>query len=210
MKKLIVMLLMLPLTCWAQKSPFSYGTNGMGILLSTDQLIISRSGAAGPFYNPTMTQLGAWVASQISGSCTATAALVLTCQGGGGGGASTFDQLGSGTNTTANAMFCSTGCLLSFSGTGTVNANWVNGSPLPNNCGSVGTNASNQIICQNGIQYVPVTYAAIAAIGCTSATNGFVYYVTDANSPAYNANITSGGGSTKVLALCNGTNWTAH
>jgi hypothetical protein len=209
MKKLIAVLLMLPLSALAQKSPFSYGTAGMGSVQSADQLITSRSGTAGPFYNPTMAQMGAWVASQISGSCTATGALVFTCSGG-GGGASTFDQLGSGTNTSANAMFCSTGCFLGFSAGGFVNANWIWGAAPPTNCGSLATNAGNQIICQNGLQYAPLTYAAINAIGCSSATNGFTYYITDANSPGYNANITSGGGSTKVLALCNGTNWTAH
>ena len=44
---------------------------------------------------------------------------------------------------------------------------------------------------------------------CDNNTNGAIRYVTDASSPSWNATL-SGGGSTRVLAVCNGSNWTAH
>lgn len=44
---------------------------------------------------------------------------------------------------------------------------------------------------------------------CNAANNGLLGYVTDARAPAWNA-VLAGGGSKKVLALCNGADWTAH
>ena len=44
---------------------------------------------------------------------------------------------------------------------------------------------------------------------CAAGTAGALTFVIDANAPAYNAPI-SGGGTTKTLALCNGSVWTAH
>jgi len=39
---------------------------------------------------------------------------------------------------------------------------------------------------------------------------GSVVYVTDSNTATFNATITAGGGSNKVLALFNGTVWVCH
>lgn len=44
---------------------------------------------------------------------------------------------------------------------------------------------------------------------CNPAAIGTQYIVTDASSPTWNATLT-GGSSTTVLAVCDGTNWTAH
>lgn len=44
---------------------------------------------------------------------------------------------------------------------------------------------------------------------CNSGEAGTIAYVTDATSPTYNGTLT-GGSTSKVLALCNGTAWTAH
>ncbi|MGI0012109.1 MAG: hypothetical protein ACREBU_01505 [Nitrososphaera sp.] len=44
---------------------------------------------------------------------------------------------------------------------------------------------------------------------CDSSTNSQIRYVNNALAPAYNTTI-AGGGTVKVLVLCNGTNWTAH
>jgi hypothetical protein len=44
---------------------------------------------------------------------------------------------------------------------------------------------------------------------CISGLAGALAYVSDALSPSWNATL-SGGGSTKTLALCNGSSWTAH
>lgn len=65
-----------------------------------------------------------------------------------------------------------------------------------------------------------VTYAlvgalptnTIASLGttCTTTQAGQEYYVTDAaSSPVYNATVT-GSGTTHIVAMCNGTNWTNH
>ena len=44
---------------------------------------------------------------------------------------------------------------------------------------------------------------------CDSGSKGYIYRVSDANAPSWNAPLT-GGGSLEVLALCDGTKWTAH
>ncbi len=52
------------------------------------------------------------------------------------------------------------------------------------------------------------TVATLPACGSTVAA-GAIAYVTDASSPSYNAAL-AGGSSTKTLAMCNGSAWTAH
>jgi len=185
-----------------------------GGIQTTDTFVVIRgSGAPAVGFDGTMTQLMAYIASQIGGNCSATASgstITMNCTGsGGGGGASTFDQLGSGTNTTAT-MYCSTGCFVGPSAGGTVNASWVDGAAPAVSCGIATTNASGQIVCVNGNQYAPLTYSAIAAIGCSSANKGAAYYITDATVSTYLANVTAGSGANAVLAICNGTNWQAH
>jgi hypothetical protein len=69
---------------------------------------LSVNSATGDLYN---CKNGAW--NKVSG-------------GGGGGGSTTFDLIGSGTNTTA-AMILGSGSSLNFSGTGTSNASSING-----------------------------------------------------------------------------------
>ena len=59
--------------------------------------------------------------------------------------APTFDLIGTGTNTTGT-LTCSTGCALSFSGTGTIDANLFNGVALGSNWPLIGTNSSLQPI----------------------------------------------------------------
>lgn len=44
---------------------------------------------------------------------------------------------------------------------------------------------------------------------CNAGAAGSITYVTDATAPTYNATLT-GGGAIRALAMCNGTNWTAH
>jgi len=44
---------------------------------------------------------------------------------------------------------------------------------------------------------------------CGAGATGALAFVVDAKAPGYNAPL-SGGGSTRTLALCNGTRWTAH
>jgi hypothetical protein len=183
-----------------------------GIVTSDTFVVIRGSGAGAVGFDGTMTQLMTYIASQIGGNCTATvtgSTITMSCSGGGGGGASTFDQLGSGTNTTAN-MFCSTGCFFGPSAGGTVNASWLDGAAPAVNCGIATTNGSGQIICVNGNTYAPLTYSAINAIGCSSANKGAAYYITDATVSTYLANVTAGSGANAVLAICNGTNWQAH
>lgn len=64
-------------------------------------------------------------------------------------------------------------------------------------------------------QYVTRTYqnGALTTVGalptCSSAIKGYTYYVTDANSPTYGGTLT-GSSTTFAVAICDGTNWTAH
>ena len=122
----------------------------------------------------------------------------------------TFDQIQNGTNTQCGACVIGTGAALTFSGTGLINANELNGATIPTNAGLVQTNASGQVIQSNGAAFTPLTYAAISAIGCTSGNNGAAYWITDATTTTFNATISSGGGSNAVLAVCNGSAWTVH
>jgi hypothetical protein len=54
----------------------------------------------------------------------------------------------------------------------------------------------------------PTTYANLPT--CNSTLKGAVEVITDANSPSYGAQITSGSGSTVTTAVCNGTSWLAN
>lgn len=69
-------------------------------------------------------------------------------------------------------------------------------------------NRSSGITQMNIASLKVLTYATLPI--CGSTTNGSIAYISDASSPAYNAVMTVGGGTTKTLVLCNGTNWTAH
>lgn len=65
--------------------------------------------------------------------------------GSGGGGNPTFNNIQSGTNTSAT-MTCGTGCSVTETGTGTINANQVNGANLALNLPYTATNGSGQIV----------------------------------------------------------------
>jgi hypothetical protein len=52
-------------------------------------------------------------------------------------------------------------------------------------------------------------YTVATLPSCAVGSAGMIAYVTDANAPTYNATLT-GGSTTKTLALCNGSAWTAH
>lgn len=92
-----------------------------------------------------------------SGSCVAGSALqynrtngnIWGCKNGvwtlAGGGSSSFSSLTPGTNT-LGAMIIGTGSSFNFSGTGTVNANRVNGATVPVNATVLTTNAQGQLI----------------------------------------------------------------
>ena len=64
-------------------------------------------------------------------------------------------------------------------------------------------------------QYVTRTYqngalTTVAALPtCNSASKGYTYQVTDANAPTYGGTLT-GSSTTFAVAICDGTNWTAH
>jgi hypothetical protein len=72
-----------------------------------------------------------------------------------------------------------------------------------------GGSSGNPIVAiDNGIQHYPTTYANLP--GCSSSTEGSLYAITDdsAVTAVWGATVTAGGGSTHVLAYCDGTNWT--
>jgi len=63
---------------------------------------------------------------------------------------------------------------------------------------------------QNGALIFKTTPYTVSTLPtCNSTTAWYVYPVSDASSPTWNGTL-SGGGSTKVLALCNGSNWVAQ
>ena len=58
-----------------------------------------------------------------------------------------------------------------------------------------------------GLQLNKVAYASLPT--CNGTNEGAVYAVTDSNSATFNA-VMAGGGANRVMAYCNGTNWTVH
>jgi hypothetical protein len=59
-----------------------------------------------------------------------------------------------------------------------------------------------------GVQTLPITVAQLPSCGGFPTTEGSMYAITDYPIPAvWGATITTGGGSTHVLAYCDGTNW---
>jgi hypothetical protein len=56
---------------------------------------------------------------------------------------------------------------------------------------------------------LPVT-TVTALPSCDAGAEGTMYGVSDANSPAYNEALGTGGGNTHVIAYCNGSYWAAH
>ena len=89
---------------------------------------------------------------------------------------------------------------LYMQGRATVNG----GSPYPISLQPLGGTVN---IGPAGLQLNATTVAGLYACGASSS--GIVNYVTDASAPAYGQPLT-GGGTVRTLALCNGTNWTAH
>jgi hypothetical protein len=66
---------------------------------------------------------------------------------------------------------------------------------------------STPVITGTAIQLAAHTVAALPS--CNTDRKYQVYAVNDANAPTYGATL-SGGGSIVAMALCDGTNWTAH
>ena len=57
---------------------------------------------------------------------------------------------------------------------------------------------------------VQITETTVGSLGtCDAGATGTIKYVTDASGPTYGATL-AGGGAVRALALCDGTNWTAH
>ena len=69
------------------------------------------------------------------------------------------------------------------------------------------TAAAPEVTVGGPLQLASYTVASLPT--CAAGYAGAIAYVTDANAPSYNATLT-GSGTTKTLAMCNGTNWTAH
>jgi len=58
-----------------------------------------------------------------------------------------------------------------------------------------------------GFQRAPIAIGSLPT--CNAGNDGLTRYVNDASGPAFNTTVT-GGGATKVMVYCNGTNWTAY
>jgi hypothetical protein len=63
------------------------------------------------------------------------------------------------------------------------------------------------IVSVGGVKLAPLTVDTLPI--CNGSSAGMEEYVTDAKEPTWNGKLT-GGGSVPVLALCNGSAWTAH
>ena len=75
---------------------------------------------------------------------------------------------------------------------------------------TLGETTSNVLTVKGVALLTSYTVSSLGvAVPCSSTTAGAIAYVTDATSPSWNATLT-GGGSTHTLAMCNGSNWTAH
>ena len=60
-------------------------------------------------------------------------------------------------------------------------------------------------------QYIAMAGATYATLPtCTAGQGGRLAFIIDGPVTTYGANVTSGGSTTRMLVLCNGTNWTAH
>ena len=81
--------------------------------------------------------------------------------------------------------------------------------------GGIYLNTSDQLVVgngtvtafSNGVIMTPTTVGSLPA--CNSGSEGYLYMVSDASGPTYNGTLT-GGGSSRVLALCNSNIWKAH
>jgi hypothetical protein len=81
-------------------------------------------------------------------------------------------------------------------------------SPQPTTSGTTQqTNVTGLTIFNGTAKLVSYTVAQLPS--CPTSGAGAMAYVTDANTPSWNATV-SGGGSSKVPVVCDGTNWTVH
>jgi len=71
-----------------------------------------------------------------------------------------------------------------------------------------GTDPHGITVVAGGIQQTVIAFSGLPS--CGANTSGETIPISDANTGTYNATISAGGGANKVLAYCNGTNWTAH
>lgn len=92
-------------------------------------------------------------------------------------------------------------------GSGTTNCGFTMTGALAGSAPKLGSTCSG-FVAVSAPPILP-SYTVSALPSCASASAGAIAYVTDAASPTYNGTLT-GGGSTKTLALCNGSSWTAH
>jgi hypothetical protein len=112
-----------------------------------------------------------------------------------------FSNIGNGTNT-GGTLVCGPGCSVSFSGSGTINANLLNGLAVPASCGIATTNASSQITCVNGTQYTPISYAALTALGCSSSNAGQQYVQSDSGWAPTRGSGIAGSGTSQWPVVC--------
>lgn len=100
----------------------------------------------------------------------------------GSGGSTAFSALTTGSNTTAT-MTVGTGGTLTFSGTGVVNADQINGAAVPASAALVATNSSSQataITLGNGLVITSGALAPTTAINAQTGTSYTISCTTDA------------------------------
>ena len=114
------------------------------------------------------------------------------------GGSSAFSALTGGTNTTA-AMLVGTGASLGPTGSGTVNANEVNGATVPASAAVVGTNSSSQIVSVTLPLYLDWSFNTGAA--ATDAAPRFLASHTSSISNCYVLTTASDGATALTLNI---------
>lgn len=142
-KRLLILLILLPSLAQAQVLFKNLPANSSSPAYPADaDRAVDETG--------TVTQTITWNAAaqyilgKLNGSCSVnTTNFTITCTG---TAATTFDQLGTGANGQMTGT-CSTGCELTVSGTGTINANVINDQAVPADCSSLYTNVSSQFGC---------------------------------------------------------------
>jgi hypothetical protein len=132
-----------PLNIWSVLTPGTAATTATATAAGLYQFSLAG------ITNIEFVTSGTFTATGLSLILTATPAPSVSKNSGGGGGATTFDQIGSGTNL-GHGLVVGNGSVLSTATGGFINANEINGAVLPISAGSLATNSSGQVVAGTG------------------------------------------------------------
>lgn len=168
-------------------NPFTTGVDGLYDFYAANGVYDLVFAKPGYFFDPAKTRRVAVMDINDGG-------------GGGGGGGSSFDLVTSGTNTSAS-MICGTGCTLTLSGSGIINANRFKGNTLVSvNDGGTGLPSApddTMLIGTGG------GYSSVALPSCNATTEKPIYV---AASNSWTCATDAGGGAASFTTITSGTN----